>query len=108
MNNPDFVRNTRSAPRFRIALFLCASANQEPIGRTRDISLSGMFFLTANVPPVGSTIAVDFVWGEELYGLTGRVVRRDPDGVALQFDMLDASSEIALRDVLGSQARPNS
>ncbi len=75
----------RPAPRFVVTVFVGRGEDEHPFGRTRDVSLSGMFLATSERPPVGSVQEVSLVWGDETVSCTARVVRHAEDGIALTF-----------------------
>jgi hypothetical protein len=73
------------ALRFPVALFVATGDDMTPLGRTRNISTSGMFLETTTRPAVGTVQAVSIVWGDDTLEFATRVVRHAADGVGLAF-----------------------
>lgn len=56
-----------------------------PFGRTRDLSVSGVFLETDERPYVGTVREIAVVWGDDTFFCSARVVRHSNDGIGLVF-----------------------
>ncbi|MEZ4271792.1 MAG: PilZ domain-containing protein [Myxococcota bacterium] len=79
--------NTRQPPvRHDICLFIGGAPGEHiPFGRTRNLSLSGIFLVTKARPAIDTEREISFVWGEETYVCQARVIRHADDGIGLAF-----------------------
>ncbi|MBN1959810.1 MAG: PilZ domain-containing protein [Deltaproteobacteria bacterium] len=85
--------------RHPVNLFVGIVDSDTPPGRTRNISLSGLFVETATRPQIGSAIDIWFVWGDDTYTSKAKVIRHADDGIGVAFvepdvHLLDALAEI--------------
>lgn len=71
--------------RHRVSLFVAAGDEPVPFGRTRDLSVTGVFVETAERPIVEDVVNLALVWGEDSLVCAARVVRHADDGVGLSF-----------------------
>lgn len=92
------------APRRRVTVFIGRGEELVPFGRTRDLSLSGMFLETDARPDVGSVQEVAIVWGDDTCVCKAEVVRHAEDGIGLAFFTPDAAFMNALEEILASTA----
>jgi hypothetical protein len=95
--------NQRNA-RHSVSLFVGLGHDGKPPGRTRNISLSGLFVETPVRPPVGSSVDVWFVWGEDTFVGQAKVIRHADDGIGVAFLDPDALFLGALAEILGIPA----
>ena len=93
-------RNTRHP----VSLFVGLGDHGDPPGRTRNISLSGLFVETPSRPPVGSDVQLWFVWGEDTFVGKAKVVRHANDGIGVAFVEPDTLFLGALAEILGIPA----
>ncbi len=91
----------RRLSRSPVALFVVLGQEGEPPGRTRNISLGGVFLETKKRPEVGSVVDLRFVWGEETFVGKARVVHHADDGVGVAFIDPEADFLKALAEILG-------
>ncbi len=95
------VDTNRLQQRHPVSLFVGMGSNGEPPGRTRNISLSGVFVETPSRPPVGSIVDIWFVWGEDTFVGKARVIRHAGDGIGITFVEPDTFFLGALAEILG-------
>jgi hypothetical protein len=88
-------------PRQPVSLFVGLGKTNEPPGRTRNMSMSGLFLETAARPAVESLVDLWFVWGEDTFVGKARVIRHAKDGVGLAFVEPDSLFLSALAEILG-------
>jgi hypothetical protein len=88
-------------PRHPISLFVGLAADGDPPGRTRNISVSGLFLETGKRPPVGSLVDLWFVWGEDTFTGKARVIRHAQDGIGLAFVEPDKLFLDAIAEIVG-------
>jgi len=91
----------RVAERFPVTLFIGNANDSIPLGRSRNVSLSGVFVETKTRPELNTTLEIWFVWGEEVCSCTARVVRHAEDGVGLTFIDPEALFIRALQEMTG-------
>ena len=87
--------------RHQVNLFVGLGTGGEPPGLTRNISLSGLFVQTPTRPPVGSTVDLWFVWGEDTFVGKARVIRHASDGIGVAFLEPDTLFLGALAEIVG-------
>lgn len=92
----------RRPPRHRVSLFVSAGEEPVPFGRTRDLSVTGLFVETAERPPVALVVNLGLVWGEDGLVCAARVVRHANDGIGLSFLKPDAYFLRAISEILES------
>jgi len=88
-------------PRSPVSLFVGLGQEGEPPGRTRNVSLGGVFLETRKRPDVGELVDLRFVWGEETFVGRARVIHLANDGIGVEFVDPEADFEKALREILG-------
>lgn len=87
--------------RHPVSLFVGLGSSGQAPGRTRNISLSGLFLETTERPPVGAVVDVWFVWGEDTYVGKASVVRHADDGLGLAYVEPDPLFLGALAEIVG-------
>ncbi len=92
----------RPAPRYRVTVFIGQGEEMVPFGRTRDLSVSGMFLETEARPPIGAEQEIAIVWGDDTCICSVKVVRHADDGVGLTFVTPDATFMNAVREIITS------
>src|SRR5687767_9211140 len=90
------------ARRVPATLFIGEAEASVPLGQSRDVSISGMFVMTAKRPEVGSEHDIWFIWGDETYGTRARVARHDETGIGLEFVKPDPTFVQALQEIVGT------
>jgi hypothetical protein len=80
------------------------SSGEEPVpfGRTRDLSVTGIFVETTERPEIEGILNIGFVWGEDALVCAARVVRHTSDGIGLVFVGPDAFFLRAVSEILES------
>ncbi|MEE8409232.1 MAG: PilZ domain-containing protein [Myxococcota bacterium] len=106
-----FDKDRRPATRHSVFLFTgevtkggdwrVPTGESEPLGRTRDLSMSGAFVETIKRPVLGSIIEIVFMWGDEGARCDARVVRHDGDGIGVEFVEPSDAFLYALREMTG-------
>jgi ubiquinone/menaquinone biosynthesis C-methylase UbiE len=96
----SFTTDARALPRLPVRLAVSASGSSAPLGRTRDISLQGVYLETAQPFEVGTVVPlrVDLDGDGHPVELRAEVVRRDADGMGLRF-VSDGGDGKALRQL---------
>jgi hypothetical protein len=105
MDSPP-TSSSASAPapqRHDVPLFI--RLGDSPIGRTRNLSATGVFLETDARPAVGSHDELTIAWGEDLYTCTVRVVRHAADGIGLVFEGPDDYFTQAVQEILADSPR---
>lgn len=97
---------SKREPRHPVSLFVGIGEDGQPPGRTRNISLSGLFLETDERPEIGSILNLWFVWGEDTFISDARVIRHADDGIGLAFVEPDGLFLGALAEILGMGAGP--
>ena len=92
----------KRATRRIVNLFVGQGTTIVPFGRSRNLSLSGLFLETSSRPAIGDIQNISFVWGDETYLCAARIVRHAGDGIALTFVNPDAGFMYAIQDILKS------
>lgn len=99
---PNEREFTRSAMRFEAEIR--AEGSLPVAGKTRDVSLRGLFLKTAERLPMGARCSVRLWLSPEgsPAGIeaTGTVVRCDGEGVAVEFEVLDQESYQHIRSLV--------
>lgn len=99
-------RNRQRVP-FIVEAVLTVDASPIAYPRTRDVSMSGIYLLTANPLPVGTqgTLALKLESGLSALAIeaTCEVVRQDTEGMGLKFTHMDSDSSINLFNVIRYQ-----
>jgi hypothetical protein len=90
------------APRYRVTVFIGQGEEMVPFGRTRDLSVSGMFLETEARPELGSEQTVAIVWGDDTCECKAKVVRHADDGIGMTFVTPDATFMNAVREIITS------
>ncbi len=93
------------APRYDVTLFICQGDEMKPFGRSRNVSVSGLFLETVERPPLGSLLTIALVWGEGTFTCQARVVRHAAEGVGLAFVDADPAFMGAVAEILDT-SRP--
>lgn len=96
---PEMARDART-PRHSVNLFVSAGEDPVPFGRTRDLSLTGIFVETSERPGIGDVVNLGFVWGEDSLVCAARVARHASDGIGLTFVDPDAYFLRAVSEIL--------
>ena len=91
---------TRRPPRHSVSLFVSAGEEPVPFGRTRDLSVTGLFVETRERPPIEMVVNLGLVWGEDSLVCAARVVRHAGDGIGLSFLKPDAFFLRAISEIL--------
>jgi hypothetical protein len=86
--------------RHSVSLFVSSGDEPVPFGRTRDLSVTGIFVETDKRPQVGGILNIGFVWGEDALVCAARVVRHASDGIGLMFMNPDAFFLRAVSEIL--------
>lgn len=96
----DRRRSGRILTRFEALL---SSGREEGVGVLADISLCGAAFADTNLaPPLGTVVrAYVFVNPVQPFEIIGRVVRRQDDGFALEYEKLEPEVRQLVEDVAG-------
>jgi len=94
----------RRLERTPVSLFVGLGQEGEPPGRTRNISLGGVFLETKKRPDVASLVDLWFVWGEETFVGKARVVHHADDGIGVAFVEPEPDFLKALAEILGLDA----
>lgn len=77
-----------------------ASGDMLPLGRSVNISDTGILVETSERPPIDSELSIALVWGDDVYRSMVRVTRHDPTGIGVAF--VDATPEfLAALEVAG-------
>ena len=100
----------RKYPRTPVELDVVFSLDgKEIVGRSRDLSIGGMFIFTDQMPAFGASIELGVHFGGALGTLSfPSVVRwRDKDGFGVQFGLLGARETYAIAQTL-SKAKSGS
>lgn len=93
--------------RHSVNLFLgIAGADGRP-ARTRNVSLSGFFIETTERPTVGELVGVWFIWDDDSFSVTGRVIRHADDGIGITFVEPDRDVIRALGEATGTMISPS-
>jgi hypothetical protein len=92
----------RRPPRHRVTLFVSAGEEPVPFGRTRDLSVTGLFVETKERPPIETVVNLGLVWGEDSLVCAARVIRHTGDGIGLSFVKPDAFFLRAISEILES------
>jgi len=101
MAPPPPERRGQRSQRYKITLFVGGDPEEfVPIGRTTDLSSSGIFLETDKRPGIGSDEQISFVWGDETYFCKARVVRHADNGIGLEFQDPDAGFQWALAEII--------
>ncbi len=72
-----------------------------PVGRTLDLSRSGVFIVTEARPPLGSSRRISLVWGDDIFFARAEVIRHADDGIGLRFLDADAGFINAVQEIIG-------
>ncbi len=91
------------APRQAITIFVADAAEMRPLGRTRNLSRSGMLLETDEPLALGVTRELAFVWGEDTYACQARVVRHAEGAAGLAFVDVDPSFGAVLGQILDGE-----
>jgi hypothetical protein len=91
----------RRLSRSPVSLFVGLGEPGEPPGRTRNISLGGVFLETKKRPELTTLVDLWFVWGEETFVGKARVVHHADDGIGVAFVDPEADFLKALAEILG-------
>jgi hypothetical protein len=87
--------------RHLVSLFVGTSEQDTvPFGRARDLSVTGIFLETPARPEVGSVRELVFVWGEDTFIVSARIVRHTPDGIGLAFINPDSTFRNVIQEIL--------
>ena len=89
------------APRFPVSLFIGEADKSTPLGRSRDVSLSGVFVETPHRPDIDTHCEIWFVWGEDIYSANAKIVRHADDGIGVTFIDPDPLFLRVLQEITG-------
>ncbi len=92
------------APRRRVTLLIGNGEAQRPMGRSRDISVSGAFVETALRPTIDTTHTVSLVWGDDIHQSQARIVRHEEDGIGIAFLAPDQGFLNAVEDIVDEES----
>lgn len=92
------------APRYRVTVFIGQGEEMIPFGRTRDLSVSGMFLETEARPALDSEQKIAIVWGDDTCVCRAKVVRHADDGIGMTFMTPDATFMNAVREIITSSS----
>lgn len=95
------------APRHKVTVFIGEGEEMDPFGRTRDLSVSGIFLETEQRPAIGTEREISVVWGDDTFVCMAKVVRHDADGIGLTFIDPPAPFIAAITDIIDGQPRIN-
>ena len=91
----------RKPPNRRLAaLFVGSDDGTLPFGRTRDLSLTGIFLETGGRPAIGQRYEIGIAWGEGVFGCQAKIVRHAVNGVALTFIDPDTFFLQAIQEIM--------
>jgi len=82
-----------------VCLYLGSGEEGVTIGKTRNLSESGIFLEMEERPPIGSTRELMFIWGGDTMSCTGTVTRHGHDGIGLRFVNPDPLFIMTLQEV---------
>lgn len=85
-------------PRHAVPLFI--RLGDVAMGRTRNLSQTGIFVETGERPPVDSVHELQLAWGTDAYRCAVRVVRHADDGIGLVFIEPDTFFSQAIAEIL--------
>ncbi len=88
--------------RHSVSLFVSSGEEPVPFGRTRDLSVTGLFVETGERPAIDGILNIGFVWGEDALVCAARVVRHASDGIGLMFVGPDAFFLRAVSEIIDS------
>ena len=76
-------------------------------GESRDVSLSGVWFVTQRSLPVGNQVWVQLLVSEHQYGIRteGQVARVGEDGLGVAFTKIPEDSLECLRSIVGHSTK---
>jgi len=100
MGKPSDRRQPPS--RRQASLFVGSDQEPLPFGRTRDLSLSGVFLETSSRPALGELRELTLAWGEDVVECQAKVVRHDHDGIALVFIDADTFFIQAIEEIMAT------
>jgi hypothetical protein len=88
-------------PRHPVSLFVGLGERQDQPGRSRNLSIGGLFLETGERPAVDTLVDLWFVWGEDTFVTKAKVIWHGDDGVGLSF--VEPGTEVlgALAEILG-------
>ncbi len=84
-----------------MSLFVGLGDEQQQPGRSRNLSVGGLFLETDQRPALDSLVNLWFVWGEDTFVTKARVIWHGDDGVGLNFVEPDGPVLNALAEILG-------
>ena len=90
----------RPPGRRQASLFVGSDIEPLPFGRSRDLSLTGVFLETTARPPIGDEREISIAWGADVFTCSARVVRHADDGVALVFVEPDTFFQQVLHEIV--------
>lgn len=98
----------RRAPRHSVTLFIGGGPTDDgslpiPVGRTKDLSCSGIFLLTDARPPIGALRKISLVWGDDIYFARARVIRHADAGIGLSIVDAEPGFVVAVREIVGDE-----
>jgi hypothetical protein len=94
---------TPAPPRHVVPLFI--SLGNTPVGRTRNLSATGIFVETAVRPAIGSEHELSLAWGDSTHSCNVKVVRHADDGIGVSFCTPDAFFSQAIAEILAESPR---
>jgi hypothetical protein len=100
----ELVPSTSAPPRQNIPLFV--RLGDVPVGRTKNLSITGIFLETHLRPDVGSQHDLWLAWGESTFSCKVRVVRHADDGIGIVFEEPDVFFAQAVEEILSDSDVP--
>lgn len=98
----DSSESPNRARRHAVNLFVGYDFDTPPFGRTRDLSITGIFVETDDRPDVDATVDIHMVWGDDNVSCQARVVRHDEAGIGLAFIEPNAWFSQCVEEILDS------
>ena len=71
-----------------------------PVGRTRNLSETGIFLETDVRPAIGSQHELFLAWGSDFHSCSVRIIRHADDGIGLTFLEPDIGFKQAIAEIL--------
>lgn len=105
MTSDDIDRRKKLRVDFKTNIFLKTDLSEIHIeGSSKDLSLKGMFIHTREETAIGAKCRVEV----NLTGMTeplslhmqGKIIRKDPNGIAVEFDSMDLDSYTHLKNLV--------
>lgn len=94
--------HTPRPQRHCVNLFVSSGDEMLPFGRTRDLSVTGIFVETTTRPAIDSIVNIGLVWGDDSLVCAARVARHASEGIGLHFVNPDTFFLRAITEILES------